>query len=133
LGLGGGGQPTKLSKERKHRMRELATQKLSKAYHLDEIASSVATMQSASALEDVASLVLQRNPNDSDAKYVHFFHEKIPSRMLAQCTNLEPLNEVIMYNLGSGEPLRTRAITKIFKEDYMGAAKDLTEALAVCR
>jgi len=78
LGIGSGGN-AKLSRERKHRMREQATQKLSKAYHLDEIACSVATMQSASTLEDVAQLVLQRNPLDADAKYVHFFHEKIPS------------------------------------------------------
>ena len=133
LGLGGGGPTTKLSKERKHRMRELATQKLSEAYNMDEIAASVATMQSASTLEDVAKLVLQRNPKDSDAKYVHFFHEKIPSRMLAQSTSLTPLTEVIQDRPADGAPLRTRAITRIFKDDFTGAAKDLTEALAVCR
>ncbi len=114
-------------------MRELATQKLSHAYHLDEIAASVATMQSASTLEDVANLVLQRDPTDSDAKYVHFFHEKIPSRMLAQCTSLQPLDEVIAKQPTEGAPLRTRAVTRIFKEDYVGAARDLSEALAVCR
>ncbi|KAH8665771.1 hypothetical protein BGZ60DRAFT_409865 [Tricladium varicosporioides] len=114
-------------------MREQATQKLSKAYHLDEIACSVATMQSASTLEDVAQLVLQRNPNDADAKYVHFFHEKIPSRQLAECTSLEPLDEVIAERPAEGEILRTRAVTKIFKEDFFGAAQDLTAALQVCR
>jgi hypothetical protein len=114
-------------------MREQAVQKLSKAYHLDEIASSVATMQSASTLEDVASLVLQRNPLDSDAKYVHFFHEKIPSRQLAECTSLQPLDEVIADRPNEGEILRTRAVTRIFKEDYVGAARDLTSALQVCR
>ncbi|KAG4032178.1 hypothetical protein MFRU_007g00910 [Monilinia fructicola] len=133
LGIGGGGGNAKLSKERKHRMREQATQKLSKAYHLDEIACSVATMQSASTLEDVAQLVLQRNPNDSDAKYVHFFHEKIPSRQLAECTSLQPLDEVIADRPSEGEILRTRAVTKIFKEDFVGAAQDLTSALQVCR
>jgi len=133
LGLGGGGPTAKLSKERKHRMRELATQKLSEAYNLDEIAASVATMQSASTLEDVAKLVLQRNPKDSDAKYVHFFHEKIPSRMLAQSTSLTPLTEVIQDRPADGAPLRTRAVTRVFKDDFTGAAKDLTEALAVCR
>ncbi|KAH6678441.1 hypothetical protein B0J14DRAFT_505784 [Halenospora varia] len=133
LGLGGGGGNAKLSRERKHRMREQATQKLSKAYHLDEIACSVATMQSASTLEDVAQLVLQRNPNDADAKYVHFFHEKIPSRQLAECTSLEPLDEVIAERPAEGEILRTRAVTKIFKEDFFGAAQDLTAALQVCR
>ncbi|TVY18856.1 hypothetical protein LARI1_G002380 [Lachnellula arida] len=133
LGIGGGGGNAKLSRERKHRMREQATQKLSKAYHLDEIACSVATMQSASTLEDVAQLVLQRNPNDADAKYVHFFHEKIPSRQLAECTSLEPLDEVIAERPSEGEILRTRAVTKIFKDDFFGAAQDLTAALQVCR
>ena len=95
LGLGGGGPNARLSRERKHRMREHATQKLSHAYHLDEIAASVATMQSASSLEEVAKLVLQRNEHDCDAKYVHFFHEKIPSRALAECTSLQPLDDVI--------------------------------------
>ncbi|CZT05271.1 uncharacterized protein RAG0_11435 [Rhynchosporium agropyri] len=133
LGLGGGGGNAKLSRERKHRMREQATQKLSKAYHLDEIACSVATMQSASTLEDVAHLVLQRNPLDADAKYVHFFHEKIPSRQLAECTSLEPLNEVIAERPNEAEILRTRAVTKIFKDDFVGAAQDLTASLQVCR
>ena len=114
-------------------MREQATQKLSKAYHLDEIACSVATMQSASTLEDVAHLVLQRNPLDVDAKYVHFFHEKIPSRQLAECTSLQPLDEVISERPHEGEILRTRAVTKIFKDDFVGAAQDLTLALQVCR
>ncbi|PVH87343.1 hypothetical protein DL98DRAFT_510204 [Cadophora sp. DSE1049] len=133
LGLGGGGGNAKLSRERKHRMREQATQKLSKAYHLDEIACSVATMQSASTLEDVAQLVLQRNPLDADAKYVHFFHEKIPSRQLAECTSLEPLDQVIAERPNEPEILRTRAVTKIFKDDFVGAAQDLTAALQVCR
>lgn len=130
LGIGGGIQP-KLSAERKHKLREQATQKLAKAYRLDEIACSVATMQSASALEDVASLVLKRDPNNLDAKYVHFFHEKIPSRQLAESTSLETLDEIISRQQSAGEPLRTRATVRVFKEDYRGAAKDLTEALAV--
>lgn len=133
IGYGGGGGNAKLSRERKHRMRELATQKLSQAYHLDEIAASVATMQSASTLEDVAQLVLQRSATDIDAKYVHFFHEKIPSRMMAQCTPLDVLNEIIAERPNDGSPLRTRALTRIFKEDYTNAARDLTEGLAICR
>ena len=133
LGQGGGAPRAKLSRERRHRMRELATQKLSQAYHLDEIAASVATMQSASSLEEVAKLVLLRSADDSDAKYVHFFHEKIPSRMLAQCTSLQPLDEVIQDRPTDGAPLRTRAVTRIFKDDFAGAARDLTDGLAVCR
>ena len=134
LGIGyGGGGTSKLSRERKHRMRELATSKLSQAYHLDEIAASVATMQSASTLEDVAQLVLQREPNNVDAKYVHFFHEKIPSRMMAQCTPLDTLNDIISERPNDGSPLRTRALTRIFKEDYVNSAKDLSEALSTAR
>lgn len=132
LAIGGGIQP-KLSAERKHKLREQATQKLAKAYRLDEIACSVATMQSASALEDVASLVLKRDPSNLDAKYVHFFHEKIPSRQLAESTSSETLDEVITRQQAAGEPLRTRATVRVFKQDYRGAAKDLTEALAVYR
>ncbi|GAB1318651.1 Histidine kinase group protein [Madurella fahalii] len=136
LGLEFGLRPppqTKLSPERKHRMREQATQKLVKAYRLDEIACSVATMQSASSLEEVASLVLQRNPQDPDAKYVHFFHEKIPSRQLAECTSLTPLNEIVAARPSDPEPLRTRAMVRVFKDDYQGAIDDLTEALKLHR
>ena len=133
LGIGGSGPNAKLSRERKHRMREQATQKLSRAYQFDEIAASVATMQGASSLEEVAKLVLQRSANNTDAKYVHFFHEKIPSRMLAQCTTLEPLDQVIQDRPTEGALLRTRAVTRIFKDDYTGATRDLTEALSACR
>ncbi|KAF1992750.1 hypothetical protein P154DRAFT_504484 [Amniculicola lignicola CBS 123094] len=133
IGYGGNGGNAKLSRERKHRMRELATAKLSQAYHLDEIAASVATMQSASTLEDVAHLVLQRNPGDVDAKYVHFFHEKIPSRMMAQCTPLTTLDEIISERPHDGSPWRTRALTRIFKEDYVNSARDLSEGLSLAR
>lgn len=132
LGMGGANQP-KLSAERKHKLREQATQKLAHAYRLDEIACSVATMQSASSLEDVASLVLKRDPHNVDAKYVHFFHEKIPSRQLAESTSLDALDDVIARQPSECEALRTRATVRVFKEDYKGAAKDLTEALAVLK
>ncbi|KAI1077122.1 hypothetical protein F5B20DRAFT_553276 [Whalleya microplaca] len=134
LGLGfGNSAGAKLSPERRFRMREQATQKLSRAYHLDEIASSVATMQSTSTLENVAGLVLQRAPNDPDANYVHFFHEKIPSRQLAECTDLRALDLIISQRPSDCEPLRTRAIVRTFKDDYEGAVQDLTNALAVYR
>ncbi|KAJ4312754.1 hypothetical protein N0V84_009768 [Fusarium piperis] len=130
MGLGHG---SKLSRERKFRMREQASQKLSRAYRLDEIACSVATMQGSSPIEEVAGLVLQRSPQDPDAKYVHFFHEKIPSRQLAESTSLEALTEVISEKPSEGEALRTRAIVRTFKEDYEGAVQDLTLALSISR
>ncbi|KAL7946511.1 hypothetical protein V8C42DRAFT_320867 [Trichoderma barbatum] len=130
-GMGAPGHGGKLSRERKFRMREQASQKLGRAYRLDEIACSVATMQGASPLEDVGSLVLQRSSKDSDAKYVHFFHEKIPSRKMAECTSLQPLTDIIEDRPGEPEVLRTRATVKIFKEDYEGAIFDLTHALSI--
>ncbi|RGP59834.1 molybdenum cofactor sulfurase [Fusarium longipes] len=133
LGMTGPGHGMKLSQKRKSQMREQASQKLSRAYHLDEIACSVATMQGASTIEEIGAVVLQRNPEDPDAKYVHFFHEKIPSRQLAESTSLQPLTEIISERPNESEALRTRAIVKTFKEDYEGAAQDLTTALAVCR
>ncbi|KAH7329336.1 hypothetical protein B0I35DRAFT_42542 [Stachybotrys elegans] len=133
FGLGGPGHGAKLSRERKFRMREQASQKLGRAYRLDEIACSVATMQGASPLEDVGSLVLQRNPKDPDAKYVHFFHEKIPSRQLAESTSLQPLADIIAERPNEPEVYRTRATVKSFKADYDGCIVDLTTALALCR
>lgn len=133
LGLGFGQAGMKLSPERRHKLREQATQKLSKAYRIDEIASSVATMQSTSTLENVAALVMQRLPNDPDANYVNFFHEKIPSRQLAECTDLHTLDSIINQRPADCEPLRTRAIVRMFKEDFEGAARDLTSALNVFR
>ncbi|KAI0398366.1 hypothetical protein F5Y17DRAFT_35 [Xylariaceae sp. FL0594] len=134
LGLGFGNTGgARLSPERRFRMREQATQRLSRAYYLDEIASSVATMQSTSTLENVASLVLQRSPHDPDANYVHFFHEKIPSRQLAECTDLRTLNLIIGQRPSDCEPFRTRAIVRMFKDDYEGAAQDLTTALSIWR
>nr|CEG03999.1 unnamed protein product [Fusarium clavum] len=133
LGMTGPGHGMKLSHKRKSQMREQASQKLSRAYHLDEIACSVATMQGASTIEEIGAVVLQRNPQDPDAKYVHFFHEKIPSRQLAESTSLQPLTEIISERPNESEALRTRAIVRTFKEDYEGAAQDLTTALAVCR
>ncbi|UKZ55187.1 hypothetical protein TrVGV298_009004 [Trichoderma virens] len=128
---GHGGHGGKLSRERKFRMREQASQKLGRAYRLDEIVCSVAMMQGASPLEDVGSLVLQRSPKDSDAKYVHFFHEKIPSRKMAESTSLQPLTDIIEDRPGEPEVLRTRATVKVFKEDFDGAIFDLTHALSI--
>ncbi|KAI1630155.1 hypothetical protein EDD37DRAFT_618739 [Exophiala viscosa] len=135
LGLGSsrGGGNAKLSRERKHRMREHATQKLSHAYRLDEIASSVAVMQSASALEDVAKHVLQRNEQDPDAEYVHFFHEKIPSMCMAQHTDLNTLSDVIRQRPTEASTYRTRAVARVFKDDLEGAALDCTDGLKTFR
>lgn len=75
-----GGRNGTMSATRIHRLRALAVQKLASAYAADEIASSVMVMQGGSVFDDIAERVLKYDPNDADARYVHFFHEKIPSR-----------------------------------------------------
>jgi hypothetical protein len=79
-GGGSGGRNVAMSAMRIHRLRALAVQKLAAAYSADEIASSVMVMQGGSVFDDLAERVLKVDPNDADARYVHFFHEKIPSR-----------------------------------------------------
>lgn len=155
-GGGHSGNP-RLSRERKLRTREQAAQKLAQAYRVDEIACSVASMQGTSTLEDIGAVVLQRNPDSVDALYVDFFHEKIPSRQVAETTTVEPLLRILENgpsssssggsNSASGggagnntrhvdvrpEVLRTCATVRVFLDDLDGAARDLTEALADTR
>lgn len=57
VGNSGGVAGSRISGLRQHRFRELAVQKLARAYRIDEVATSVLTMQGASALDDVASKV----------------------------------------------------------------------------
>ena len=102
LSNNGNGRSVAMSAMRIHRLRALAVQKLAQAYKADEIASSVMVMQGGSVFDDVAERVLKvgacsncvsrdqiiepcvpADPNDTDAKYVHFFHEKIPSRFVS--------------------------------------------------
>ena len=124
---------SQLSKERIFKIRQKAVKLLSSAFQLDEVAASVATMQATSTVEDVGQHVLRREPHSTDAQYVHFFHEKIPSRAMEQYTPLDPLNEIIQ-SLPMEEqpaPLRTRALVQIFKHQWEGAAYDLTIALRI--
>lgn len=140
----------KISRERQFRMYELAVEKLAKAYALDEVAASVASMQSASAVEEVAGKVLERakargEEPSRDARYVFFFCEKIPSRyahiliilfinsMLSESTSLIPLTALHQESPSSPHYLRTRAITRSLKGDYLPAVKDLTTALSLVK
>ncbi|KAI7240351.1 hypothetical protein KC330_g1281 [Hortaea werneckii] len=129
----GGGPGSQLSKERIFKIRQKAVKLLSKAFATDEVAASVATMQATSTVEDVGQHVLKREPNNVDAKYVHFFHEKIPSRAMEHHTPLDPLNEIIsaLPLEQQAPPLRTRALVQIFKQQWEGAVLDLTAALRI--
>ena len=63
----GGGPGSQLSKERIFKIRQKAVKLLSKAFTLDEVAASVATMQATSTVEDVGNHVLKREPNNTGA------------------------------------------------------------------
>lgn len=133
LGDTGGGRNVAMSAMRIHRLRALAVQKLAAAYRADEIASSVMVMQGGSVFEDIAERVLKFDPNDADAKYVHFFHEKIPSRQLAECTTTRVLDELIEAFPQRLELFRTRGIVRTFRDEYAAAVKDFTHALKEAR
>ncbi|KFY96608.1 hypothetical protein V500_02399 [Pseudogymnoascus sp. VKM F-4518 (FW-2643)] len=138
LGLGsfGPGTGAPLSAERKFRMRDQATQKLSKAYHLDELASSIVTMQGASTLARVAEQLIEtprENLDPLDGKYVHYFHERTNAEALKKPEALTLLDEVISGRHLSAEPLRTRAVAKMHQQKYLEAVEDLTRALQICR
>ncbi|OQO05023.1 hypothetical protein B0A48_08043 [Cryoendolithus antarcticus] len=129
----GGGPSSTLSKERIFKIRQKAVKLLSSAFALDEVAASVATMQATSTVEDVGGIVLKRESSNTDARYVHFFHERIPSRAMEHYTPLDPLNGIIsaLPTELQAPPLRTRALVQIFKKQWEGAILDLTAALRI--
>ncbi|KAK1218743.1 hypothetical protein PQX77_018538 [Marasmius sp. AFHP31] len=127
------GRNVAMSAMRIHRLRALAVQKLAEAYKADEIASSVMVMQGGSVFDDLAERVLRFDPNDVDARYVHFFHEKIPSRQLAESTTTQTLDELILAQPQRLEFYRTRGIVHCFKDEYVQATKDFTYALKEAR
>ncbi|RDX50566.1 hypothetical protein OH76DRAFT_1402631 [Lentinus brumalis] len=129
----GGGRNVAMSAMRVHRLRALAVQKLAAAYKTDEIASSVMVMQGGSVFDDIAERVLKVDPTDVDARYVHFFHEKIPSRQLAESTSTQLLDELIAGNPSRLEFYRTRGIVHCFRDEYALAAKDFTHAIKEAR
>ncbi|KAI0756204.1 hypothetical protein C8Q80DRAFT_1092733 [Daedaleopsis nitida] len=135
----GGGRNVAMSAMRVHRLRALAVQKLAAAYKTDEIASSVMVMQGGSVFDDIAERVLKVDPHDVDARYVHFFHEKIPSRshvflrQLAESTTTQLLDELIAANPHRLEFYRTRGIVHCFRDEYALAAKDFTHAIKEAR
>ncbi|KAI8813816.1 hypothetical protein BJ742DRAFT_704383 [Cladochytrium replicatum] len=132
-GLGGNGPGSKLSAIRQQRLRELAVSKLARAYRIDEIATAVLTMQSASTMDDIAAKVLKRSPNHADAMYVHFFHEKIPSRMLAASTTSEQLDTIVQQFPGTPEYYRTRAMIRCFREEYPAGLRDFKMAIQLTK
>ncbi|KIP04167.1 hypothetical protein PHLGIDRAFT_129700 [Phlebiopsis gigantea 11061_1 CR5-6] len=134
LGLAGvgenNGRNVAMSAMRIHRLRALAVQKLAAAYKADEIASSVMVMQGGSVFDDIAERVLKFDPNDIDARYVHFFHERIPSR---QSTSTALLDSLISAQPHRLEFFRTRGIVHCFRDEFAMAVKDFTYVLREAR
>jgi hypothetical protein len=106
--FGLGARQSRLSPELQRRSRLRAVQKLSEAYHLDEIATSVLMMQGSTGLEKVAAPLLKQDPAQAEATYVNFFHEKIPSRQVAEFTSLAPLNQLVAADSNDVQFLRSR-------------------------
>ena len=121
----------KMSKERIHKVRQKAVKLLAGAYSLDEIAASVIAMQSSSAVDDIAAHVLKRDRIDMEAKYVHFFHEKVPSRNMTEHTSTAGLTEIVQSRTWQTQApvLRTRGVVSGMKQHYEAAIEDFTSAL----
>ncbi|KAI0721190.1 hypothetical protein C8Q72DRAFT_787926 [Fomitopsis betulina] len=133
LGDSSGGRNVAMSAMRVHKLRALAVQKLAAAYRTDEIASSVMVMQGGSVFDDIAERVLRFDPHDVDARYVHFFHEKIPSRQLAESTTTNLLDDLIAAHPQRLEFFRTRGIVHCFRDEYSLAVKDFTHVIKEMR
>ncbi|KAG8869580.1 hypothetical protein FRB97_001023 [Tulasnella sp. 331] len=124
-----GGRTPAMSATRAHKLRVLAVHKVADAYRIDEIIASVMVMQGASALDDLAERVLKTEPRNADAKYVHFFHEKIPVRQLIQYSSLSVLDELILEYPRQLAYYRTRAILQAARDEFPAAIRDFTHAL----
>lgn len=64
---------------------------------------------------------------------MHFFHEKIPSRQLAESTTTNLLDDLIAAYPQRLEFYRTRGIVHCFRDEYALAVKDFTHAIKEAR
>ena len=119
----------KVAAARQQRLHEMAVAKLAQCYRIDEIAASVNFMQNGSSVEDLHTKVLKRSPNNLDALYVAYFHDKIPSRELAANTPIDTLDMLIDLHPNTAEYYRTRALAYSFREDFTASLKDFKNAI----
>ncbi|KAK0392677.1 hypothetical protein NLU13_2172 [Sarocladium strictum] len=126
------GHNTKLSAERRFRMREQAIQKLARAYRLNEMAATIASSKHLVSFNHLTEMVIQRKPEDPDASYVHLFHEKVPFEDTARDIDMVLLNRIISAHPDEPGNWRTSAMVRMMKGDYEAAASDLTFALSIC-
>ncbi|KAJ3488123.1 hypothetical protein NLG97_g6256 [Lecanicillium saksenae] len=111
------------------RLREMACQKLSEAYRVDETLCSVLTLQPSAGFDDVASQVLDEDPSNYDAEYVHFFHEKTKPQQLPDTKSLALL-QGIMLSGHKPEALRTRAAVRVFMGGFRHHYSHLTRPIS---
>lgn len=149
---GRGGRATPMSATSQARLRNLAVAKLAQAYRIDEVAASVAVMQGSTALDDLAERVLRQEPGHPDARYVQFFHEKIPSRCvninsekmqpadrqvifrtLAQSTDTTVLDGLISQFPNQLAYYRTKGVVYSFQHRFADAIDTFTQGLAIAR
>lgn len=76
---------------------------------------------------------MKKDPNNIDAIYVHHFHEKIPSRMLAPYTDCKALDVLIAARPSTPEFYRTRAMIHCFREEFPAALRDFKTAIALVK
>jgi putative intracellular protease/amidase len=93
FGAPGGGSGAQLSKERVFKIRQKAVRLLAKAFELDEVATSVATMAATSTLEDVGGHVLRREGGNIGA-YNDCSLESDRTFLLTTCVRLSCRCEV---------------------------------------
>ncbi|CAK7201796.1 hypothetical protein SEUCBS139899_004511 [Sporothrix eucalyptigena] len=127
------GRGPQMSAMRRHRLRVEAVNNLAEAYSIDEIATSLLVMQNAASLEDLPRLVLERAPDNRSAKYVDFFHKKIPSQKFLESTTADLLDPIVESEGRDGAAWRTRGVIKLLQSDFEGAVVDLTESLRLAR
>lgn len=115
---------SRASPRRNQIIREKACHALGEAYRLDDVITSVLvrTFKLDWVLE-LAATVLRRNPDNLDAKYIHYFQEE-----LTDDTSLDPLRRIIEAGHAI-EVLRTRAVAYALQGKSEEAVRDLTNAL----
>lgn len=85
------------------------------------------------ALDDIADRVLAKDPDNKNALYVSYFHEKIQSsRMLSTSTSTAIMDQLIKHSPES-HFFRTRAMIYCFREEFIPALRDFKTAIQMVK
>jgi hypothetical protein len=126
-----------VSHVRQNRLRAMAVSHVAQAFRIDEIATSVVLMQSATAFDEIAQKVLRAEPGNVDAAYVMYYQERIPSRTLCHSTSPHILDPIIAATpLASGQLpalYRSRGVLHLYRQDFVAAIRDFTDGLRIVK